>query len=118
MFVAGVLIMTAAAALKIRTPRGGASRRSCHDSVDPAAGKARLLLNQGGFDCLALEDEGYEGGFPSAAFIRGQASQAVATVNEFFYGEFQELILQILRGGHSCPPRMFFSWTQSSLAVT
>ena len=96
MFVAGVLIMAASAALKIRARRLGAPWRSCDDPLGACSNKARLLLEQAGFDSLAFQDEGYEGRFAPAVFIRGQAGQTVAAIDKFFDGEFQELILQRL----------------------
>jgi len=95
-FVAGVLIVAAAAALKIRASRLDASWRGGENLVSSGTRKARFLFEQDSFEFFTLQDERYEGGLAPALFVRGQAGQTVAAVNEFFNGKLQELILQTL----------------------
>ena len=96
MFIAGVLVVAAAASLKVRALRLDAPWRGCEDLVSSRTCKTRFLFEQDSIDRLAFQDERYEGSFASAAFIRGQAGQTVAAVDEFFDGKLQELILQTL----------------------
>ncbi len=94
MFVARVLVVAAAAALKIRTSRLNTSRRSSDDLVRSGTGEAWFLFEQHSFDLLALQNEGHEGSFASAMFIHRQSGESVATVDELFNSKFQDLILQ------------------------
>ena len=73
MFVAGVLVVASAAALKVRAPRFDASRRSRNDFLDPGARKTRFLFEQDGFHRLVLEDERNKHSLAAATLVR-QAS--------------------------------------------
>ena len=93
MFIAGVLVLAASAALKIRAARRNALRGRFQDLICPAACESRLLLEQRRFDRFPFENKWQENGLAAALFIRGQTGQAVATVDQFFNCELQATIL-------------------------
>src|ERR1700686_2273967 len=70
-----VLIVTAAAALKIPAERFDAVGGFEHDPLRARAHKARLLFDERGFYLFAWQNEGYEHAFAGANFIGGQTSQ-------------------------------------------
>ncbi len=101
MFVARVLVVATAAALKVRTARRDAFCRGSENLFGSGPRKARLLFDNNRIDGLALQNERHESGFASPPFIRGQASQTVAAVDQLLNGEFQALILQTARVGRT-----------------
>jgi len=92
MFVLGVLVMTASAGLKVWATRLNAMRRRLDNSVGTGSGKSALLLQQRGFNLLALQRKRHEHGFAPAMLIGRQAGQAIAAINQLFDGEEQRMI--------------------------
>ena len=100
-----VLIVAAAAALKIRAQRLDAVGGFLHHLLHARAHKARLLFNQRGVYLFAWQNEGYEHPLSGAKFIGGQTSQPIPSIHEFFDGEIQGMILcqQINAAGNGNP---------------
>jgi hypothetical protein len=113
MLVAGVLVMTSAAAGEVGARGRDAVWRRLDDGVDSRAGEAGFLLGEGSLDFFSGQNEGNEHGFAAAAgFIcggsggirgGGKACQTVASVDQLFDCEEQELILRHGTDGSSIP---------------
>ena len=84
MFVAGVLVVAAAATKKIRTEWLYSARRSLQNRVRAASRKTALLFDQRSFDSFPFEYKGNEHSFPGTVLIGRQPRKAVAAINEFF----------------------------------
>ena len=97
MLVAGVLIVAAATALKIRAPRLDPSVAMPQESALPGLAQSQVSVRAGPLRPSRLQDERHEYGFASATFVSRQAGQTVAAIDELFNSEFQDLILQTLQ---------------------
>ena len=93
MFVAGVLVVAAAATKKIGTDWLYSMRRSLPNRVRAASRKTALLFEQRSFDSFAFQHKGYEHSFAGTVLIGRQPGKTVAAINEFFNGELQAKIL-------------------------
>jgi len=100
--VGGVLVLASAAMAEVRTRRLDAVRRGLYYFAGLGSGKARLLFGERGFDLFCGEGEGNEHGFAASAVFTSwrsgrKASEAVAAVDQLFYGQEQVLILRHVR---------------------
>ena len=112
MFIAGVLVVAAAALAEIGAGGRNAMRGRLDDRISFGAREAGLMFGEGSFDFFSGKNERDEDGFAARMVVRarirrarigratigrvvvgGQASQAVAAVDEFFDGEEQVQIL-------------------------
>jgi hypothetical protein len=93
MLIANVLIPAAAAALEIRTGWFNPPQRSLQNLFHTSPRKTALLFEKRRFNCFAFQHEGHKHSFAGAVFISSEPGEAVAAINEFFYGEFQGRIL-------------------------
>ena len=93
MFVAGVLVVAAAATKKIGTDWLYSMRRSLQNRVRATSRKTALLFEQRSFDSFPFEHKGYKHSFPGTVLIGRQPRKTVAAINEFFNGELQAKIL-------------------------
>jgi hypothetical protein len=93
MFVAGVLVVAAAATKKIRTEWLYSARRSLQNRVRAASRKTALLFEQRSFDSFAFKHKRHEHSFARTVLVGRQPRKAVAAINEFFNGELQARIL-------------------------
>src|SRR5580698_8581123 len=93
MLILGVLIMTPAAALEIRTLRLYPLWRRLKNCFRTSPRKTALLFEEGSFNALALEHEWNEDSFAATVLIGRQPRQAVAAVHQFFNSELQARIL-------------------------
>jgi F0F1-type ATP synthase assembly protein I len=89
-FVAGVLVVTPAAALEVWAagldPRG----RDIEDGIQPRPGKTRFIFDNCGFHLFAFEHKGNKDAFAGTVLVAGKAGQSVAAVNQFFDFEWHE----------------------------
>ena len=92
MSVLGVLIMTASAGLKVGTAWLNPMRGTFDNSVGSRSSKSAFLLQQRGFNLLALQYKRHEYGFAAAMLVGRQASEAVAAIDQFFDSEEQSVI--------------------------
>ena len=93
MLIANVLVLAATAAPEIRTGRFNPLRRSLQNVFRTSPRKAALLFDNRRFDCFPFQHEGHKHSFAGTVFISRKTGEAVAAINEFFYGEFQGRIL-------------------------
>lgn len=87
--VVGVLVVATATAAEVRTVGLDAMRRGLENLVRSGAREAGFIFEQGCLDFFALQHKGQKYGFAAAVLIRRQASQAIASINQFFNGELQ-----------------------------
>jgi hypothetical protein len=93
MFVAGVLVVAAAATKKIGTDWLYPMRRSLQNRFRAASRKTALLIEQRSFDSFAFEHKGDEHSLARTVLIGRQPRKTVAAINEFFNSELQARIL-------------------------
>lgn len=98
MFVGGLLVMTSATVREVWTSRLNPVRRRLDNLIGCCAGKARLLLSQARIDLFAFEHKRDENSFAAPMLFRSRLSiwkarQSIPAVDQFFYGEQQEPIL-------------------------
>jgi hypothetical protein len=91
--VGGVLVVASAAASEVGAVRVDAIGRWGKECLEFRTGEAGFLFGDGGFDLFGGEDEGDEDGFAASVIVGGEAGQAGASVDEFFYGEGQGMIV-------------------------
>ena len=84
--VVGVLVVASAAAGEVWAARVDAIGRWSEECLEFRTGEAGFLFGDGGFDLFGGEDEGDEDGLAASVIVGGEAGQAVASVDEFFYG--------------------------------
>lgn len=89
--VRSVLVMAAAAALKVRTAGLNSAGRGLDDVVKSCPRESRLLLSDLGLDRLAVQNKGDKDAFARTLIVRREARQSVAAINEFLDLELQEL---------------------------
>ena len=93
MIVISVLIMTAAAALKVRTCRVNPVRRRLQDAVGASADKAPLVFDYRKVNVLCLQNKWNKSGFARPAIVPRKPGEAVAAIDHLFDGDVQVLIL-------------------------
>ncbi len=84
MFVARVLVVTAATLDEVGAVRLNSTRRGLDDRIYSCASESGFLLRERGFDFFSSEDKRDEHGFTLSVIVGGQAGQPVATVDELF----------------------------------
>ena len=97
--VAGVLVVTSAAATEVLAARRNAVRRRLHNRFNRRSREAGLLFRESSLNFFAGQNKGNEHGLAaSAGFacarIGRHTGQAVAAVDELFNCEEQDLILR------------------------
>src|SRR5579862_1675886 len=94
MFVAGVLVVASSAAFEVLAAGLNAVRRRFEDRAGFRASEAGFLLGECSFDFFCGEDERDKYGLAASFIVGRQMGQAVATVDQLFDCEEQEVILR------------------------
>ena len=94
MLIARMLIMAPAATREIRAAGEDSLRRSLDDLVYSRAREARFLFDEHRLDFFFRENKRHEYSLPASALIGRQTRQSIATVDQLFDCEEQELILR------------------------
>ena len=88
--IASVLVMAAAAALKVGTPRLNPGGSRLNDAFHAGPRESRFLLSQLDVDGLAFKNEGDKDAFAGPALVRRKTRQSVATINQLLNLELHE----------------------------
>src|ERR1041385_7210466 len=93
--VAGVLILTPTAALKVRTARMNPISGRLDDAVKRGAYKTGLVLIRGSLHPPVFGDKRNKRRCPRSAFVRWKARQAVSAIDQLFNFELHPPILNV-----------------------
>lgn len=94
MLVTGMLILAPPATAKMWAGRRDAVHRRLDDFAGLRPHKAGLFFGERGFDFLAGKNKRNKHGLAASAVIGGKASESVATIDQLFNVEEQDLILR------------------------
>src|SRR5690348_2794533 len=91
-----VLVLAAAAALKVRTSRINAAWRWFDYSIEARPRESRLLLGDLNFGGLALKNKWNENAFARATLVGSKAAETIASIDQLLDFELHQWILNCL----------------------